>query len=59
MFLSFIRKQNEIDAFDSFTFTEDATLNLQHLKINIGNYPCFLSSLDLNKFSGIKLSLSK
>ena len=57
MFLSFIRKQNETDAFDSFTFTEDATLKIQHLKINIGIPYGFLPLLDLNIFSEYKWKL--
>ena len=54
MFLSFIRKQNETDAFDSFTFTENATLNIeQHLKLNLCNSVFFLP-LDVNILSGYK-----
>ena len=55
MFLSFIRKQNETDTFDSFTFTEDATLKIQqNLKINIGKPYGYGPLLDLNILSEYK-----
>ena len=58
MFLSFIRKQNETDAFDSFTFTEDATLKIQqNLKINIGKPYGYGPLLDLNILSEYKWKL--